>query len=236
MCACVLMAGAADAATVYVYAFLGRQLTVVNAIGIDNAPMDRKQRTVIPLGNDAIDADVAADVEKVVTTLSPPYAYARITSARDNDTDPRYDTLATLTINGWFERLAPSVRFQAGDRLVLVVPAQGDIRFTTFSGTAGAGREAGMGIYVEPLIDQSEPVESRTHGMLGLFVNYRVLVIDPVTRRFIAEKVVNRGVARSGRNAPGGVPWAAVPDKEKFVILRAVVRAGLQETLPELLR
>ncbi len=131
--------------------------------------------------------------------------------------------------------MAPQARFAAGDRLIIIAPALNDIRFTTFSGTAGVGREAGLGIYVEPLLDQAEPVETRTHGMLGLFVNYRVLVIDPLTRRFMAEKVINQGIARSGRDAPGGVPWAAVPDREKFTLLRGVVRAGLQQALPELL-
>lgn len=231
----LLASTSARAATVYVYSFLGHQLTIVNAVGIESAPLDRKQRTVVPIRSDDFDHNVASDAGQIVGALSPPYGFARLTAAADASPDIDYDALAKLSINGWFERLSPIVRFADGDRLVLIVPASGEIRFAVYNGDAGAGREAGLGIYVEPDADLTGPVASKGHGMLGLFVNFRVLVIDALSRRFIAEKVMNRGIARSGRDAPGGVPWAAVADHEKFVLLREVVRAGLRQALPELL-
>jgi hypothetical protein len=235
-CAFALAAALHAQAATYVYSAVGRQMTIVNADeNFGNERVDSKQRTMIMLNGDDIDAGVVDDIRALAQRQTPPVDIVRATAEADREGTPVVaDAFVDLTPEDWLARIGRGMPFAEGDRLLVVAPARDDIRFAVGMSTAGMGVAAGVGVYVMPnrdLLAAGRP----SPGMLGFFTNFRVLLIDPVARRVLAMQAWSGGVARSGRDAPDGNLWQAVGGQDKFAALREAMRAGLEQTVPSLL-
>ncbi|MEO6748621.1 MAG: hypothetical protein ABI294_03425 [Casimicrobiaceae bacterium] len=130
---------------------------------------------------------------------------------------------------------ATTIHFEAGDRLLLIVPERQDIRFEVRNGKAGSGQAAGVGLFTD-LRDLTEEGSGAvpSPGMLGLFANIKAVLVDASSGETLAVQHSADGISISGRRSPDFNPWNAASAAEKLDKLKSLLAGSVDNMLTKL--
>ena len=133
------------------------------------------------------------------------------------------------------EPLAAAALANGAARLILVMPNRDDVMVSTNHRSQGLGKAAGVGVYLDPATSLGQVRVAHDHGYLGVFANFRIVVIDAKSGRTIATDTIAKGHAYSPFGSPDPYPFDAVPVKDRVAKITELVRSGIEERLPAVL-
>jgi hypothetical protein len=133
------------------------------------------------------------------------------------------------------EPLAAAARASSAARLVLVMPHRDDVMVSTNHHSQGIGKAAGVGAYFDPAAPLGRVFMAHEYGYLGVFANFRIVVIDTRSGRMTATDTVAKGHAYFLSGSPDPYPFDAVPAKDRVAKIVDLVRSGIEERLPTVL-
>jgi hypothetical protein len=224
----VLCALGADlsAATLYVSSDIGHEMTVVTRADVSGSHVDHNQYDVYPLRDDSLDQTFVRNVLDLAAKASPRLEVFRFDLGADATTYEATDDVLMNSAIGRLKNLAP------GDRILIILPHRLPIKFTVLNGIAGTGKAAGLGAYIDRDRDwTADTRENDAAGTIAMFVNYRVVIIDPATRKITFSDEIATGEARSGGNGSGRSPWDALTPVEKLELLKTLVATSLDKSI-----
>ena len=227
LCIALCALGAdASAATLYVSSDIGHEMTVVNRADVSGSHVDHNKYDVYPLRDDSLDQAFVNDVLNLAAKANPRLEIFRFKLGNDATTDEVADDVLVNDAIGLLKNLVP------GDRILLILPRRLPIKFNVLGGSAGTGKAAGLGAYVDRDRDWTASTrDNDAAGTLAMFVNYRVVIIDPATRKVAFSDEIATGEARSGGGGSGGSPWDALTPVEKLELLKTLVATSLDSSL-----
>ena len=214
------------ATTLFVSSDIGHEMTVVNRADVSGSHLDHNKYDVYPLRDDSLDAAFVNDVLQLATKASPRLEIFRFKLGADASLDEAADDVLVSRALERVRDVAP------GDRILVILPHRLPIRFTVLNGFAGTGKAAGLGAYIDR--DRDWTADDRDNdpaGTIAMFVNYRILIIDPSARKIVFSDEIATGEARSGGNGSGGSPWDALTPVQKLELLKTLVATSLDKSL-----
>jgi hypothetical protein len=141
----------------------------------------------------------------------------------------------TRAFNAIVEPLAAAARAHSAARLVLVMPYRDDVMVLTNHHSRGIGKAAGIGAYFDPAVSLGQVRMAHDNGYLGVFANFRIVVIDTQSGRMTATDTVAKGHAYFLSGSPDPYRFDAVPAKDRVAKIVDLVRSGIEERLPTVL-
>jgi hypothetical protein len=236
--ACLLLAAAvapmAAQATVYaVVPLVGSQLAVVTAEPVTSTNIDRNTYQYLPFTDDVFDRAMRQAVDRAVRARRPEDSTLLVqASLPTTGESPLPDDLATHVI----EAVGPKAMAAGAERLVVIAPYRAAPMLNTEHGHIGSGRVAGIGIYVNRFERLAiAGTRQSTWGFLGLFANFRVLIVDSRTGAILAEDVGTVGTTLSAARAQDSDPMNTLTTEQKVARLQGLLRNELARLLPSLL-
>jgi hypothetical protein len=215
-----------SATTLYVSSNIGREMTVVTRADASGSHVDHNKYDVYPLRDDSLDLAFVNDVLDLAAKASPRLEIFRFKLGADAATDEVADDVLVSSAIERLKDLAP------GDRILVILPRRLPIRFTVLNGFAGTGKAAGLGAYIDRDRDWTAALrDNDAAGTIAMFVNYRVVIIDPATRKITFSDEISTGEARSGGNGSAASPWDALTPGQKLELLKTIVAASLDKSI-----
>jgi hypothetical protein len=133
------------------------------------------------------------------------------------------------------EPLAAAARANSAARLIVVMPYRHDVMVSTNHHSQGIGKAAGVGAYFDPAVSLGQVRMAHDHGYLGVFANFRIVVIDAQSGRMMATDTVAKGHAYFLSGSPDPYSFDAIPAKDRVAKIVDLVQSGIQERLPGVL-
>lgn len=213
-------------------------MTIVNdARSTQVSNIDRKKVATVAIASDEIDAGLIQHIRPGIAALAPAgTTVAPLDGKPLRDLNDAGNAIASAQeTRQVLAAYAATTRFDAGDRLLLIVPERRDIRFEVRNGKAGSGDAAGIGIFID-MRDLTEEGRGAvaSPGMLGLFANVKLVLVDATSGKTIAVEHSADGVSISGRRSPDFNPWNAVSAAEKLDKLKSLLAHSVDRMLPRL--
>jgi hypothetical protein len=230
-------ATACDAAGYAIVSLIGGELTVVGAQPVGSTSLDRNSYASVAVPDAAFDRAVFDAVDRVVlarnrrdttSLLRMPVADAR--AAFVDGSNPGHAVALVVAA------VRPAV-VQAGlERLVIVAPYRYAPMMATRDGHVGTGRVAGLGVYVDRMTWMEREQSGDAHpGYLGLFANFRVLIVDVRNGTVLADDFATTGTTYSATQSNSRDPMTAISAEEKVRVLQWLVDREIARILPPLL-
>jgi hypothetical protein len=214
------------AATLYISSNIGREMTVVTRADVSGSSVDHNKYDVYPLRDDSLDLAFVNDVLDLAAKASPRLEIFRFRLGTDAMGDDVADDVLVTRAMERLKDLAP------GDRILLILPRRLPIRFTVLNGLGGTGKAAGLGAYIDRDRDWTAAArDNDAVGTIAMFVNYRVVIIDPATRKITFSDEIATGEARSGGGGSGSSPWDALTPAQKLELLKTIVATSLGQSI-----
>jgi hypothetical protein len=216
---------------------VGFELTIVTPGGALGARLDTNRYERVPLRERVFDAAALGAMEEAILARRPEAKVTLLAGA-----DPAWADAARLGLDPSSRSFAAlvegiaSIAERAGhDRLVLMLPAEGEIALVAADGgRRGSGRASGLGMY----LDRTPPLRrdgiATVRGFLGLFANVRIAIIDIRKRALLAEGTALDGVAVTSDRSPDGDPANVLSAAEKVAELRKLIRQAAEHLLSDL--
>ncbi len=213
-----LLSVPACASTLYVSSDLGHELTIVHRRASAGSSIDANKYEVFKLRDDGFDQAFVQHVAAIGAKSNPQLRVVRFTLGADAETDSKGDDALVASA------LAQVKEREPGDRIMVLIPRRMPIQFAVIDGSAGSGRAAGLGAYVDSDRDWTDTArENDRAGTLAMFANFRIAIIDPATRKVVYSQDSATGEARSGSTTTGADAWDAIPPEQKIELLKSVV-------------
>ena len=214
------------ATTLFVSSDIGHAMTVVNRGDAAGSNVDHNKYDVYPLRDDSLDRTFVNDVLDVAAKASPRLEIFRFKLGADTGLDEADDDALVGRVMDRVKDFAP------GDRVLVIVPRRLPIHFNVLNGFAGTGKAAGLGAYIDRVRDWTAAArDNDAAGTLAMFVNYRVVLIDPATRKIVFTEEIATGEARSGGAGGGTSPWEALTPAQKLELLKTLVATSLDKSI-----
>jgi hypothetical protein len=221
-----------------VVSLVGREFTLVQyrpAIG-SNASRDTSDRFAV--GSAALDDAAVLAADDVIRKVRPD---VRVKLLRAGDAvaqmQEAWAASGKVDVAGLLDRLGAAVDRGPGDRLILIASETRPIRMKIEYGDLRSTRAAGLGFFLDRDRVLARDAQYQTGvGVLGVFANFRILVIDTARAVIVAEEGVSAGTAVSAGRASDGDPWNALSSEAKVSMLRELLVREIGTLLPDLLR
>lgn len=235
-------AGPTHATSYVLMSLVGHELTFVTAGAVTGSRLDANRYERVTVEDRAFDRAALRALDDVMRMHRPD---AKVTMLAG--TDRAWAGTARLGLNPGskeFDALVEgiaSISERAGyDRLVLMLPVQGDLLLAAPDGSnRGSGRAAGLGVYVDRLQtmrrDGIGALRGFPGGFLGLFANFRIAIVDVRKRTVLAEAIATAGIAVSAERSPDADPANALNAAEKVRGLEVLLKSETERLLPALL-
>ena len=216
---------------------ISSQVTLVKYEGETGTRRGGVAELTFDLADPALDLSTVAAVEEVVRRRDPGAGVARlsvgdgtwIAAVRKASIDEGADLGRLL------DPVVTAAANAGASRLVLIVPARGNIRIRVQEGYIGRGRAAGLGLYVDRGLRVRRAETMASGGLLGMFANFRIVVLDVATKRPLAESMVVAGHGYSGATSADLDPLNALTAEQKIAAWRRLLSESLEAELPPLL-
>ena len=195
--------------------------------------------TAIPVADAVFDTAAGSAVKLAVRKTDPQRKFielavsdpAMIAAAK---IAPQLDSAEFRAI---VDPLVALVRPAGAERLILVLPHRHELIIPSRDrGTEAIGKGAGLGLYIDrsTRLTRADTREVG-RGFLGLFANFRIVIVDASSGRVLADDWVATGTSFSAAHAPDADPLNAIPTERKIANLKALVQNGIADRLPALL-
>ena len=225
----------AAAATDAVLPLLGQELTVVTVSANTPSRLDRNAYDTVLLKEPVFERPVLLAVERAL----------RSAGRNDQVVMLRGDAAAAAPLiadeseaglRALVDAVKPAAAAVNAELLLLVVPHRAQPWLTEERGHRGSGSAAGLGLYINR-IDRMRRLDTGENavGYLGLFANFRVLLIDVSSGAILANETATVGTTRSAARAPDADPANALSDADKLTVLRNLLGNELVRLLPGML-
>ena len=241
MCTFVLtltFSAVAAAHTYAVMSLVGYEMSIIQASPSTGSNRDTNIHEAMPIADRALDRAALRAVDQAMRTARPDVKVVLLSA-----TDPAWAAAArqdlsvgspefTALANG----LAKAAEKVGADRVIVVLPALRDIRLQVQQGTMGRGRGAGLGLYLDrhTRLSRSDNREA-ADGFLGVFANFRVVLIEAPSGRVLADDAVSSGVAYSNARATGFDPMTVLTGEQKVQVIDGLLSNEIARVLPALL-
>jgi len=235
--AALIGATACEAAGYAIVSLIGSELTVVGAQPVGSTSLDRNNYSSVPLPDGVFDRTVFNAVDRAVlarksqdttSLLRMPVADARAAFVDGSD--------AARGVAVVVAAVRPTATQAGLDRLVIIAPFRAVPMMATRDGHFGTGRVAGLGLYVDRMTWMEREQSGDAHpGFLGLFANFRVLVVDVRNGAVLADDFVTTGTTYTATQSDSRDPMTAISGEEKLRVLQALTAREIARILPPLL-
>jgi hypothetical protein len=232
--AAALLLGAACSLTAYgttfaVVPLVGRHLTMVGAQPVTSTRLDRNQYQVVPIEDETFDVVARAAVERVVRArhADDVTLLVRVSVPVDDKGEVPVDKVISAVMPRAVEA---SARY-----LVVIVPHRATPMLADVDGHMGTGSASGIGMYVNRYQKTHIVGGEGEYGFLGLFANFRVMVVDATTGATRGEALATVGRMYSAARAKDRDPMNALSTAEKLGGLQGLLRDEIVRVLPGLL-
>lgn len=240
--ACLLAAfvgiGAARAETYALCSVIGSELAVVHYRGSTGTHMDRLGRQAFQIADATFDTMALDALERELRKRDPQANFARLTVSDAKWIASVRDAAAEedAALDGLSGPLVKAAADAGARHMLLVLPVQADIRLALARTTMGRGRAAGLGMYVDDSASVSRADTGETaRGMLGLFANFRIEIVDTATKARVAPGIAAMGEGFSGARSPDANLLNALSAERKLATFRRLIASGIENSLPALL-
>ena len=151
--------------------------------------------------------------------------------AAKQDVSPRTPGYTALVAG-----IASVARQVKADRALLVLPARGDVYLRIEHGTIGRGRVSGLGLYVDRDLPMRRPDNADiSRGFLGVFANFRVVLVDAASATVLADEFVASGNAYAAASSPDGNPLNTLTSAQKIQVWQQLLHEETVRIMPALL-
>ena len=234
----ITLSAAATAQTFAALSLVGYQMSIIQAGHSTGTARDTNIHEAMPMPDRSLDLAALRSVDEAVRKARPD-AKVVLLSGRDpawaaaveKDLD-----VGSAEFNALAKGLAAAAEQSGAQRLIVVLPARGDLRMAVRLGSYGRGRASGIGIY----LDRDTPLRSFDNrevadGFLGIFANFRVTMIEAPSGRVIADDTITSGVAFSAARSKGADPMNVLTGEEKVKVIEGLLRSEIARVLPPML-
>jgi len=236
--AVLALAGEAGAQAYAVMSVVGSQMSVVHYQPRTPGRTDANAHQAYELRDRALDDFATRAAEAVVRKRHPDANVLRL-SADDAAWLAGVRTSAIEAdgkLDALLEPVVAAARRAGATRLLLIVPARTDLRLELAQQSTGSGRAAGLGLYVDPMLSvQRADTGESARGLLGVFANFRLSVIDVGSGRHVGDETITSGRAYSAARAADANILNALSAEQKVDALRSLLAAGIERELPALI-
>ena len=229
-------ASAADAPPPRTYAVLslvGDQFTVVTRRMTTGTQLDPNESRSLPVDDAQLDGVAMAAAERAIAGASPAAALLRF-SIRDKRLFALQERLLASgsDSDGLREALRGLLAKSGATHLVLVTKRREEAHFMLANGSAGSGKIAGVGFYVDGLT-RTKVIETgeASRGYVAAFAYVTVSLLEAASLRLLGSKSATESFMTTPSDAKSAViAWEATTVQEKAqhldrVIDRAVFKA-----------
>ncbi len=232
------LSGCVAAQTFAALSLVGYEMSIIQAGYSTGSSRDTNIHQPMPMPDRALDLAALRAVDQAMRKARPD---AKVVLLSGND--PAWAAAAKQGLNvgsSEFDALAKGLG-KAGEqvgaqRVIVVLPARGDLRMTVAQGALGGGRAAGIGVYLDPhtRLGRSDNREA-ADGFLGVFANFRVTVIEAPGGRVLADDVITSGRAYSAARSTTTDLMNVLTGERKVQVIESLLRTEIARILPPLL-
>lgn len=235
--AALLGAAACDAADYAIVSLIGSEITIVGAQPVSSTSLDRNSYSPIPVKDATFDRAVFNAVDRAIVARNRHEKSSLLRMPADDARAAFIDGAKSAVAAASVVDAVRPAAAQAGlARMVLVAPYRYAPMMRTAEGHVGTGRVAGLGVYVDRMTRFHQPGVADVYpGYLGLFANFRVLVVDLASGAVLAEDVVTTGTTYATSRSASRDPMAAITAEEKLRVLQRLIDVEMARVLPPLL-
>ena len=221
-----------------VMSIIGDKITLVGYRQQVGSNLDQNDKRILAISGPALDNSTLLSVDDAIKRVQPTAA-TQLLAARD----PKLYALQDASLDtpgdaadavGVIKTLLQ--RSQA-TRLILVAPYRSEARFALRDTFIGAGKIAGLGIYVDR-ISRIKVTDSGTNGdgFIAPYAYFSVSLVDARSLTTIRRELVTESVLiATAEVQKATVPWDVLSNQKKIEMLEQLVRQGVDLALPRLL-
>ena len=234
----VMFSAAATAQTYAALSLVGHEMSIIHAGHSTGSNRDTNIHEAMPMTDRALDRAALRAVDQAMRKARPDAKVVLLSAS-----DPAWTAAARQDLSSGspdFAALASGLGKAAGtvgaDRVIVVLPARGDLLLRIQQGSLGRGRATGIGFYLDrhTRLSRADNREA-ADGFLGVFANFRVVLIEAPGGRVLAEDAVSSGVAFSNARATGSDPMTVLTGEQKVQVIDGLLRNEIARVLPTLL-
>ncbi|HEV2220674.1 MAG TPA: hypothetical protein VGV08_08960 [Casimicrobiaceae bacterium] len=225
--AAVAASPGATAATYAIMPLIGHEFTNMTS----RAPSYQRARIDAPF----FDNVMLSQIDDALRKARP---HASTVLLRVDPAQVHADDLAASVqpaLSAVLDRVLPQVLAAGADRLIVVAPYRHAIDLTLVNSRAEGGAEAsGIGVYLEPFEEVIvKETGDKVRGFVGVFANFRLLLIDCRSRALLGE--VDAAAGAGFANARGADAAAALTAPQRLSALAQLLQRQLARSVPDLL-
>ena len=217
---------------------VGYEMSIIQAGHSTGSSRDTNIHQPMPMPDRALDLAALRAVDQAMRKARPDAKVVLLSG-----TDPAWAAAAKQDLrlgSSEFEALAKGLAKAAeqvgAQRLIVVLPARGDLRMTVSQGALGRGRAGGIGLYLDQHTRLSRADDREAaDGFLGVFANFRVTVIEAPGGRVLADDVVTSGRAYSAARSTTTDLMNVLTGEQKVQVIESLLRTEIARVLPPLL-
>ena len=236
--AIAVWSGIATAQTYAAMSLVGYELSIVHAGASTGSSRDQNIREGVPMPDRTLDHAALRAVDYAMQKAKPKAKVVMLSGA-----DPRWIEAAkqdlapgTTDYTALVAGIASAARQVKADRAVLVLPARGDVYLRIERGTIGRGRVSGLGLYVDREVPMRRSDTADTsRGFLGVFANFRVVLVDAASAAVLADEFVASGVAYAAARAEDANPLNTLTSAQKVQTWERLLHEETVRIMPALL-
>ena len=216
---------------------VGDQLTVVYARSQTGSRLDKNDREIAAMPDNALDRMVLRSLDGAFRKNAQAAEVAALAAANPSLFKVQREALAgqkpdDATVRAFAAALPPG----GADRLLLVLKHRAEAKIPVNNGSIGAGRLEGVGFYVDR-VTVLKSIGSRNEGtgFLAPFAYVRLVLAD-ANGNILAERPLEAAASFGIGDAPGAIqPWEVLDANTKATVLDNLLRAEIERALPGLL-
>jgi hypothetical protein len=216
---------------------VGDQLTVVYARTQTGSRLDRNDREVAALPDNALDRMILRSLDAAFRKNAQASEVAALAAANASMFKVQREALAGLKPDDAAVRaFAAALPSGGADRLLMVLKHRAEARIPVENGTIGAGRLEGVGFYVDRVtVLKSLGSRNLGTGFLAPFAYVRLVVAD-ANGNVLAEQALEAAANFGIGDAPNALqPWEVLDANAKAVVLDNLLKGEIERALPSLL-
>ena len=215
------------------------RITIIYAERQLGSNLDRNRREVRPLTDSGLD-DLAVVTARAAVAKARPGGTITMLRATDpalyalRDSWLDSDSVDVKALTSLVAKLVPG---SVGARLLLIAPYRGELDLKTDRDYRGSeSKEAGLGFYVDSRtrFTRSDTRETSV-GFLGVFANFRLLLIDLDANTVDAQERIRVGTTFAAARAPDKTAWNALSSADKIKTLQTLMKGEMERSLPIML-
>jgi len=221
-----------------VLSLVGDQIASVSWRQPTGSNLDQNARDVVRVKDGALDKMVLLAVDDALRRARPG-TVATLLAARDPQLYRLQDQM--LEQGGESSELLTAVKAllaqSQATRLILVTKHRSEARFALKESYVGAGKIAGLGLYVDEetrvrLIETG----NTNDGFIAPYAYFAISLIDVATMRLIRRvSATESELVPTSSSKQATRPWDALTAAEKVETLDRLIRRGVDRAMPELL-